>query len=159
MAGRTTPPSARLDASDLTIAVVVARFHQEITMSLLDGALKCLAEHGAPDPRVEWVPGSFELPIAARALAIEGADAVVALGCVVRGGTPHFDYVCNETARGVMDVMLETDVPVAFGVLTTDDIPQAQERAGGREGNKGFDAALSAIEMARFMKRVASPEE
>ncbi len=141
------------------MAIVVARFHLDITEALLDGALRCLREHGAPDPRVEWVPGSFELPIAARALAIEGADAVIALGCVIRGGTPHFDYVCNETARGIMDVMLETDVPVSFGVLTTDDHDQARARAGGAEGNKGYDAASSAIEMASLMKRIASYED
>jgi 6,7-dimethyl-8-ribityllumazine synthase len=156
LSGRTTPPNDPLFATDLRIAIVVARFHQDVTAALLDGALKCLAEHGSPEPRVEWVPGSFELPIAARALSIEGADAVVALGCVIRGGTPHFEYVCSETARGLMDVMLETDVPVAFGVLTTDDLEQAQARAGGAEGNKGYDAALTAIEMAHFMKRVAS---
>jgi 6,7-dimethyl-8-ribityllumazine synthase len=158
MTGQRTRPDEPIDAGGVRIGVVVARFHLDITEALLDGALRCLKEHGAPDPRVEWVPGAFELPIAARAMAIDGADAIIVLACVIRGGTPHFDYVCAETARGVMDVMLETDVPIAFGVLTTDDHEQARARAGGSDGNKGYDAALTGIEMALLMERIAGPQ-
>lgn len=155
MAGRTTPPEQPIDGAGLTIPVVVARFHLEITQALLDGALQCFAEHNAPTPDVHWVPGSFELPLACKAIAETGAaQAIVALGCVIRGGTPHFDYVCAQTARGLMDVQLATDIPIAFGVLTTDDFQQAQARAGGSVGNKGYDAALVAMEMAHFVRSI-----
>lgn len=158
MAGQTTPPSEPLDATGLRVPIVVGRFHEPITSALLAGAQACLAECGGAAPEVHWVPGAFELPIVARALAMSGAEAVIVLGCVIRGGTPHFEYVCAETARGVMDAMLEADVPIAFGVLTTDTLEQAQARAGGVDGNKGRDAALAAIEMARTMKRIAGQE-
>jgi 6,7-dimethyl-8-ribityllumazine synthase len=140
-----------VDARGLKIAVVVARFNESITAKLLEGAKKALKDAARAD--VFWVPGSFELPLAAKLLAGKGRyDAIVALGCVIRGGTPHFEYVCNEAARGIQQVMLETGVPVAFGVLTTEDWRQAEERAGGPAGNKGYEAAMTAIEMARFGK-------
>jgi len=143
-----------VDPRGLRIAVVVARFNEPITTKLLEGARKAL--EGA-DVDVSYVPGAFELPYAALVLARaesdeEPYDAIVALGCVIRGGTPHFEYVAGEAARGLQLVALETGVPVAFGVLTTDDMAQAQARAGGALGNKGYDAAMTAVEMARFGK-------
>jgi 6,7-dimethyl-8-ribityllumazine synthase len=144
-------PNSSNDARGLRIAVVVARFNDAITGKLLEGAQKAL--EGASHIEICYVPGAFELPFAARVLALKGTyDAIVALGCVIRGGTPHFEYVAGESARGLQQVALETGVPVAFGVLTTDDLDQAQARAGGPAGNKGYDAAMTAIEMARFGK-------
>ena len=160
----------KIDAHDLRFAIVVARFNSAITEKLLAGARAALAQAGAPSPQVFFVPGAFELPFAAKKLATragdqggsgqggtgQGAfDAIIALGAVVRGGTPHFDYVAGEAARGLQQVGLETGVPVIFGVLTTDTWEQAEARAGGPSGsvsenNKGFDAAMTAIEMARF---------
>jgi len=140
-----------VDARGLRIAVIVARFNEAITSKLLEGAQKALEGAGMVD--VSYVPGAFELPFAAKVLARKGSyDAIVALGAVIRGGTPHFEYVAGEAARGLQQVALETGVPVAFGVLTTDNMAQAWARAGGSAGNKGFDAAMTAIEMARFGK-------
>ena len=160
MAGRTTPPEVPLDATGLRFAIVAARFHQDITTKLVDGAVECFEKYGAPAVPVEWVPGAFELPIAARTLA-EGTpvDAVVALGCVIRGETPHFEFVSSEAASGIMMAMLETGIPISFGVLTTEDRAQAEARAGGDFGNKGWDAAEAAIEMARFVQRLEKPDD
>ena len=158
MAGRKTTPDAPLDASGLRFGVVVARFNAEITERLLEGARKCFAEHGLPDDAVTvaWVPGAFELPLAAQAMiGVGGYDGVVALGCVVRGGTPHFEYVCQAATYGLQRVALDTGVPIAFGVLTTDDFAQAEARAGGAEGNKGHDAAQSVIEMALLRRHLS----
>ena len=141
----------KLDAANRRFAVVVARFNSLITGKLLDGALDCLRRHGCPEDQVEvaWVPGSFELPLVAKRLAATGRfDAVLCLGAIIRSETPHFDFVANETARGIARVGLETDVPVTFGVITTDDVAQAIDRAGVRSGNRGWDAAANAIEMA-----------
>lgn len=139
----------------MRVAVIVARFNFEITGKLLEGAQKALAEAGAETVDVFEVPGSFELPLAARALACaKKHQAIVALGCVIRGETPHFEYVAAEAARGLQQAALESGVPVAFGVLTTDTTDQALARAGGEHGNKGYDAAMSAVEMARLMERV-----
>lgn len=155
MSGPMTRADQRLDASSLHLAIVAGRFHAAITEKLVEGAVACLKEHGARGFEVDWVPGSFELPLAARALAGRpGVDAVIALGCVVRGETPHFEFVSAEAARGIMTVSLETGVPVSFGVLTTDTLAQAESRAGGAQGNKGWDAALVAIEMALFLRKV-----
>ena len=135
----------------MRFATIVARFNAEITERLLDGARECFADHGVTDDRLEitWVPGAFELPLAAMMSARSSSiDAVVALGCVVRGDTPHFDYVCQAAAYGLQRVGLDTGIPIAFGVLTTDDFDQAKARAGGALGNKGYDAAQTAIEMA-----------
>lgn len=159
MAGTKRSPDAPLDASGLRFAVVVAEFNARITERLLEGAQKRLAEAGAPDSSVDlqWVPGSFELPLAAQMLARSGSyDAIIALGCVVRGETPHFDYVCQAATYGLQQVALDTGVPVAFGVLTTEDFPQAEARAGGTHGNKGSDAAETAIEMALLRRETAS---
>jgi 6,7-dimethyl-8-ribityllumazine synthase len=139
-------------ARGLKFAIVVARFNREITEKLLEGARQALKDAGADRVDEFSVPGAFELPLAARRLArrIRMYHAVIALGAVVRGETPHFEYVAGEAARGLQQVALECDVPVAFGVLTTDTYEQAQARAGGCRGNKGYDAAMTAIEMARF---------
>ena len=144
----------KLDAANRRFAVVVARFNSLITGKLLDGAHDCLRRHGCPEDQVEvaWVPGSFELPLVAKRLAATGRfDAVLCLGAIIRSETPHFDFVANETARGIARVGLETDVPVTFGVITTDDVAQAIDRAGVRSGNRGWDAAANAIEMADLL--------
>jgi 6,7-dimethyl-8-ribityllumazine synthase len=140
-------------AGDLAFAVVVARYNREVTARLLEGARTALAETGAGRVDVFEVPGAFELPLAALRLARRGDyHAIVALGCVIRGGTPHFGYVAGEAARGLQQVAIDTATPVAFGVLTTDTPEQAMERAGGALGNKGYDAAMTAVEMARFAR-------
>ena len=136
-------------------AVIASRFNQTIVERLVDGALDALVRHGvrADDVDVVWVPGAWELPIAARRLlATERYDALVAVGAVIRGDTPHFDYIAAEVAKGLAQVTLETGVPVSFGVLTTDNLEQANERAGTKAGNKGWDAAVSAIEMVTLLR-------
>jgi 6,7-dimethyl-8-ribityllumazine synthase len=146
------------DGHNLRIAVVCARFNEEVTQRLLAGALAKLDECGVPaDNRlVFWVPGSFELPLAAQAVAHSGGfDAVICLGCVIRGETAHFDFVAGECAAGLQRVQLETNLPVALGVLTTENLAQALERSGGSVGNKGEEAAETVIEMVSVM-RVAS---
>lgn len=149
-----------VDATGLRVAVVVGRFNQLINAKLLEGCVDELERRGiAPDDvHVTWVPGAFEIPLAAASLARSGRyDAIVTLGVVIRGGTPHFDYVCQGVTDGVRDVVRKTGVPVAFGVLTCDDVDQALARAGGEEGNKGAEAALAAIEMATLVPRLAEP--
>ena len=149
---------ANLDARRLRVAVVVSRFNHLISVRLLEGCRAELERRGADPADIDevWVPGAFELPQAARALADTGRyDCLVTLGVVIRGGTPHFDYVCSGVTDGVREVMRDTGVPVAFGVLTTDDIEQALERAGGSHGNKGAEAAVVAIEMARLLPQIA----
>ena len=146
------PPQFQADAQGMAVAIIVARFNSQVTEKLLAGAQQALTIANAEKVDVFAVPGAFELPLAAARL-VEDYDAIVALGCVIRGETPHFDYVCAEAARGIQQVTVETGVPVAFGVLTTDTLEQALERAGGSHGNKGYDAAMTAIEMARFPPR------
>ena len=151
-----------VDACGLRFAVVVGRFNHVVCAKLLDGCAAELARRGADadDIHVAWVPGAFEIPLAARVLAeSKRYDAIVALGAVIRGGTPHFDYVCSGVTDGVREVMRDTSVPVAFGVLTCDDVDQALARAGGAGGNKGVEAALAAIEMARLAPRLAAPPD
>ena len=146
-----------LNASGKKFALVVSRFNEFITSKLLDGALDCLTRHGAADGDIDvvWVPGSFEIPPVARKLARSGKhDAVVCLGAVIRGQTPHFDYIAAQVSKGVAQIALESDVPATFGVLTTDTIEQAIERAGTKAGNKGADAALAAIELADLMGKI-----
>jgi len=148
------------DATGLCFAIVVSRFNEMISIKLLDACLAELIRCGAreQDIDVAWVPGAFEIPLAARALAASGRyDALVSLGSVIRGGTPHFDYVCRGVTDGLRDVMRETSVPVAFGVLTTDDVAQALARAGGEHSNKGEEVARAAIEMARLMALLGKP--
>jgi 6,7-dimethyl-8-ribityllumazine synthase len=150
------PMEWKLDARGLRFAIVVARFNQMITEKLLEGAKKALEGAQAEGFDVFHVPGAFELPLAAKMLAhTHSYHAVIALGAVIRGNTPHFDYVAGECARGLQQVSLDTGLPVAFGVLTTDNHEQAEARAGGHHGNKGHDAAMTAIEMARFGDAIA----
>jgi len=146
-----SPSFQELDAKGLNFAILVARFNGAITEKLLAGAREAFTKSGAKSQQVFYVPGAFELPFAAKKLVSRGGfDAIVALGAVIRGDTPHFDYVAGEAARGLQQVGLDTGVPVIFGVLTTDTWEQAEARAGGAAGNKGLDAAMTAIEMARF---------
>ncbi len=144
-----------LVGTGLKIGIVVGRFNEFITSKLLGGAQDALKRHGVneEDVDVAWVPGAFEVPFIAQKMAkSEKYDAVITLGTVIRGSTPHFDYVCNEAAKGVSATALNTGVPVIFGILTTDSIEQAIERAGTKAGNKGWDAAMSAIEMGNLNK-------
>ena len=148
---------ARDDWSGRRVAIVVSRFNEVATGRLAAGARTCLLERGFAPSQIDefWVPGAFELPLAADRLATRGDyDAVVALGCVIRGETPHFEFVSAEAARGLGEVALKHGLPVAFGVLTTDDAEQAMARAGGKHGNKGWEAAEAALEMIRFIERV-----
>lgn len=144
-----------LVSKGLKYGIVVGRFNEFITSKLLGGALDALKRHGVEDHEIEiaYVPGAFEIPFIARKMAETGKyDAIITLGAVIRGSTPHFDYVCNEAAKGIAAVGLQTGVPTIFGVLTTDSIEQAVERAGTKAGNKGWDAATSAIEMANLTR-------
>ncbi len=147
----------KLSAKGFRFALVVSRFNEFITSKLLEGALDALYRHGAEEAALEIykVPGSFELPYAAKKLAASGKyQAVICLGTVIRGATPHFDYIAGEVAKGVAQSSLDTGVPVIFGVLTTDSLEQAIERAGSKVGNKGWDAALAAIEMADLFSKM-----
>ncbi|MCP8966980.1 6,7-dimethyl-8-ribityllumazine synthase [Ectobacillus ponti] len=144
-----------LVGSGLKVAVVVSRFNEFITSKLLSGALDAFKRHGVEEEHVDvaWVPGAFELPLVARKLADSGKyDAVVTLGTVIRGATTHYDYVCSEVAKGVAAVSMQTGIPVIFGVVTTESIEQAIERSGTKAGNKGWEAAVSAIEMANLTR-------
>jgi len=142
-------------AEGLSFGIVVSRFNEFITSKLLDGALDALRRHGAADEGIEiaWVPGTFEIPVVAQRMASSRKyDAVICLGSLIRGATPHFEYLASEVAKGIAQVGLSTGVPTIFGVITTDSIEQAIERAGTKAGNKGFDAARTAIEMANLLK-------
>jgi len=148
------------DASGLRFGVAVARFNHLICVRLLNGCVDELVARGAESDAIDvaWVPGAFELPQAVRAMAVSGRyDALVSLGVVIRGGTPHFDYVCSGVTDGIREVMRDTGIPVAFGVLTTDDVDQALSRAGGAHGNKGAEAAQVAVEMASLLPQLKSP--
>ncbi len=141
----------------LKIGIVAARFNEFIVSKLISGALDALERHGVDEENVElaWVPGAFEIPVIAKKMAMTGRyDAVLCLGAVIRGSTSHYDYVCAEVSKGIAAVGLESGRPVLFGVLTTDNIEQAIERAGTKAGNKGYDVACSAIEMANLMKQI-----
>ncbi len=146
-----------LSAAGFQFAIVVSRFNSFVTDSLLAGALEALEKHGADLKKVDivHVPGAWEIPITVRAIAVKKEpDAIICLGAVIRGDTPHFDYVAGEAARGIAAASLETGVPMAFGVLTTNTVEQATDRAGGKDGNKGFDAAMTAIEMATLLRKL-----
>ena len=146
-----------LDAKGLRVAVIVSRFNEFISQKLLDGALDCLTRHGASESSIDviWAPGSFEIPFIAKKAATSGKyDSILCLGAIIRGGTPHFDYVASEASKGIASVSLDTGIPVIFGILTTDTIEQAIERAGAKAGNKGWQAALSAIETADLIKKI-----
>ncbi len=146
-----------LTADGLKFGIVVARFNEFITSKLLGGALDTIRRHGGNEDEVDvaWVPGAFEIPIAAKAMAESGKyDAVICLGAVIRGSTTHYDYVCNEVSKGVAQIGMSTGVPAAFGVITTENIEQAIERAGTKAGNKGNDAAMAAMEMANLLRNI-----
>lgn len=146
-----------LVSSGLKYGIVIGRFNEFITNKLLSGALDALKRHGASDDEiaVAWVPGAFEIPLIAQKMAESGKyDAVITLGTVIRGSTTHYDYVCNEVAKGVAAINLKTGVPVIFGIVTTENIEQAIERAGTKAGNKGWDSAVAAIEMANLAKQM-----
>jgi 6,7-dimethyl-8-ribityllumazine synthase len=146
-----------LVGSGLKVGIVVGRFNEFITSKLLGGAQDALKRHGLSETDVDiaWVPGAFEIPLIAQKMAnSKKYDAVITLGTVIRGSTPHFDFVCNEVAKGVSAINLKSGIPVIFGVLTTDSIEQAIERAGTKAGNKGWDAATAAIEMANLCRSI-----
>ena len=147
----------KLVAKEMKFGIVAARFNEFIVSKLLSGALDGLRRHDVKedDISVAWVPGAFEIPIAAQKMAGSGKyDAVICLGTVIRGSTSHYDYVCNEVSKGIAHVSMESQIPVLFGVLTTENIEQAIERAGTKAGNKGYDCALSAIEMVNLLKEI-----
>lgn len=147
----------RLLAEGQRVGIVAARFNEFITSKLLGGAIDAFVRHGGEENRVDvaWVPGAFEIPLVAKKMAESGKyDAVICIGAVIRGATPHFDMVANEATKGVANVGLQTGVPVIFGVLTTDSIEQAVERAGTKAGNKGFEAMTTAIEMIDLLKKL-----
>ena len=145
-----------LKAEGIKFAIAVSRFNSFITERLLEGAVDCIVRHGGreEDITVVKVPGAFELPLVAKKLAKMDFDAVIALGAVIRGETPHFDYVAAEVSKGIANVSLEAEKPIAFGVLTTDTVEQAIDRAGTKAGNKGWEAALSAIEMVNLLREI-----
>lgn len=147
----------KLVADGLKIGIVAARFNEFIVSKLVSGALDGLKRHNVKDEDIDvvWVPGAFEIPLVADKMAKSGKyDAVICLGTVIRGATSHYDYVCNEAAKGIAQVSMSTGIPVLFGVVTTENIEQAIERAGTKAGNKGYDCALSAIEMAQLLKQI-----
>lgn len=152
----------QLTGAGLRVAIVAARFNEFITSKLVGGAVDTLVRHGADDGAIDiaWVPGAFEIPLLAQRLAASGRyDAVICLGAVIRGATPHFDYVAAEVAKGVGQVGLASGMPVVFGVLTTDTIEQAIERAGTKAGNKGADAAMAAMEMVSLLKALPTKKK
>ena len=149
--------SGKLVAQESKIAIVVARFNEFITNKLLGGAVDGLTRHNIPEEQIHiaWVPGAFEIPLIASKMAKSGRyDAVICLGAVIRGATSHYDYVCNEVSKGIAAISLETGIPVMFGILTTENIEQAIERAGTKAGNKGYDCALGAIEMINLIHEI-----
>lgn len=142
---------------DIKVGIVASRFNEFIVKHLLDGAVDGLVRHGVPDDNITaaWVPGAFEIPLIAEKMAMSGSyDAVICVGAVIRGATSHYDCICSEVAKGIAHVTLESKIPVIFGVLTTENIEQAIERAGSKSGNKGYDAALSAIEMVNLSRQI-----
>jgi 6,7-dimethyl-8-ribityllumazine synthase len=144
-------------AKDVKIGIVVARFNEFITSKLLGGAIDGLKRHDVEEEQIDvaWVPGAFEIPLVASAMAKSGKyDAVICLGAVIRGSTSHYDYVCSEVSKGIANVSLQSEIPVMFGVLTTDNIEQAIERAGSKAGNKGYECATGAIEMINLLRQI-----
>ena len=145
-----------LDGRKRSFGIVVSRFNEAISMRLLEGAIDCLKRHNTDEGQIDvaWVPGSFEIPVAAQKMAARGKyDAVICLGALVRGATPHFDYIASEVAKGVARLAQESGIPAVFGVITADSLEQAMERSGGKGGNKGWDAAMSALEMADLFSK------
>ena len=147
----------KYNAQGLRFGIVVSRFNEFFTSKLMSGAIDCLLRHDAnkEDITVAWVPGAFELPLVAKKMAESGKyDAIIALGTVIRGSTTHYDYVCNEAAKGIAQASMATGVPVAFSVVTTENLDQAIERSGTKAGNKGVDGAMTAIEMANLLRQI-----
>ena len=147
----------KLVSKGIKVGIVVARFNETITKNLLEGALDCLLRHGVEEEHITtvWVPGAFEIPLAAKTLAISNQfDVIICLGAIIRGQTPHFEYVAAQTAAGISSVSLESYTPIIFGVLTTDSIEQAMERSGCKSGNKGFEAAMAALEMNDVITKI-----
>ena len=147
----------KLTSNNIKIGIVASRFNEFITSKLISGAMDGLIRHDVPEDSIHlaWVPGAFEIPLVASKMAKSGKyDAVICLGAVIRGATSHYDYVCNEVSKGIAAVSLETGIPVLFGILTTENIEQAIERAGTKAGNKGYDCALSAIEMVNVIREI-----
>ncbi|MGP3974802.1 6,7-dimethyl-8-ribityllumazine synthase [Streptomyces sp. 8N114] len=159
MSGKGAPELTVKNCQDLRVAVVAAQWHQQVMDGLVDGALRALRELGIDEPTLLRVPGSFELPVVAKVLADRGYDAIVALGVVIRGGTPHFDYVCQGVTQGLTEVSVRTGVPIGFGVLTCDDEEQAVARAGlpGSTEDKGHEAVTAAVATAATLRTVAEP--
>jgi len=146
-----------LQAKGLKFGIVMSRFNDFITSKLLDGAVDALVRHGAKEDDIDImkVPGSFEIPMVAKRMALKGVyNAIICIGTVIRGSTPHFEYIAAEVSKGIATASMETGVPIAFGVITSDTIEQAVERAGTKSGNKGWDAAITAIEMAQLLKKI-----
>ncbi|MFQ7214470.1 MAG: 6,7-dimethyl-8-ribityllumazine synthase [Clostridioides difficile] len=140
---------------DLKIGIINSRFNEFITSKLLSGAEDCLLRHDVSPENIEivWVPGAFEIPLVAQKMAKSGKyDAIICLGCVIRGATSHYDYVCSEVSKGIAKVSLDSELPIIFGIVTTENIEQAIERAGTKAGNKGYDCAMNALEMANLFK-------
>jgi 6,7-dimethyl-8-ribityllumazine synthase len=151
----------QLNGENLKVGIITGRFNELITSKLLGGAVDCLKRHQVSEDKMvqAWVPGAFEIPLAAKKMADTGRfDAIICLGAVIRGSTPHFDYVCSEAAKGISKVSMDSGIPVIFGILTTDTIEQAIERAGTKAGNKGWEAAMSAIEMAGVIEGISKLE-
>lgn len=149
----------KLTSNNIKIGIVASRFNEFITSKLISGAMDGLIRHDVPEDSIHlaWVPGAFEIPLIASKMAKSGKyDAVICLGAVIRGATSHYDYVCNEVSKGIAAVSLETGIPVLFGILTTENIEQAIERAGTKAGNKGYDCALGAIEMVNLIREIDS---
>lgn len=145
----------KLIGKDLKIGIINSRFNEFITSKLLSGAEDCLLRHDVSPENIEivWVPGAFEIPLVAQKMAKSGKyDAIICLGCVIRGATSHYDYVCSEVSKGIAKVSLDSELPVIFGIVTTENIEQANERAGTKAGNKGYDCAMNALEMANLFK-------
>ncbi|EGT2204025.1 6,7-dimethyl-8-ribityllumazine synthase [Clostridioides difficile] len=145
----------KLIGKDLKIGIINSRFNEFITSKLLSGAEDCLLRHDVSTENIEivWVPGAFEIPLVAQKMAKSGKyDAIICLGCVIRGATSHYDYVCSEVSKGIAKVSLDNELPVIFGIVTTENIEQAIERAGTKAGNKGYDCAMNALEMANLFK-------
>ena len=145
----------KLIGKDLKIGIINSRFNEFITSKLLSGAEDCLLRHDVSPENIEivWVPGAFEIPLVAQKMAKSGKyDAIICLGCVIRGATSHYDYVCSEVSKGIAKVSLDSELPIIFGIVTTENIEQAIERAGTKAGNKGYDCAMNALEMANLFK-------
>ncbi|UWD47501.1 6,7-dimethyl-8-ribityllumazine synthase [Clostridioides difficile] len=145
----------KLTGKDLKIGIINSRFNEFITSKLLSGAQDCLLRHDVTQENIEvvWVPGAFEIPLVAQKMSKSGKyDAIICLGCVIRGATSHYDYVCSEVSKGIAKVSLDNELPVIFGIVTTENIEQAIERAGTKSGNKGYDCAMNALEMANLFK-------